>query len=41
MFQLTKEEIEKIAAILKSGDRVEIVPTKDGYKVYRVRKNKV
>jgi hypothetical protein len=33
--------IEKIKAILEKGDRVEIIPVKDGVKVIRVKREEV
>jgi hypothetical protein len=39
MLKLTDEQISLIEAILLYGDRVEIVPTKDGARIFRIRRN--
>jgi hypothetical protein len=33
--------IEKIKAILEKGDRVELIPVKDGVKVIRIKREEV
>ena len=35
---MTKETIKTIASILAKGDRVELIPTRDGIKVVRIRR---
>ena len=36
-----KETLDKICRVISSGDRVEIVPSKDGVKILRVRRNEL
>lgn len=38
---MTKDQIAKIEAIVAKGDRVEIIPVKDGVKIIRVRRDEV
>lgn len=38
---MNKKTIDAITAILKKGDRVELIPTKDGVHVIHVRREKV
>lgn len=40
-FQFTKEEIRAIEAIMTSERRIELIDTKDGLKIYRVRRSEV
>lgn len=35
------ETIQAIEAVLAKGDRVEVIPTKDGVKVVRIRREPV
>lgn len=38
---LDKQAIEIIEKVLDNGDRVEIIPTKNGYKILKKQKSKV
>ena len=38
---MTLENIKAIEAILSKGDRAEVIPTKDGVKVVRIRRENV
>lgn len=38
---LSETDIKKAEATLKKGDRVELIPVKDGVKVVRVRREEV
>ena len=38
---LTEKEIKSAEAVLSKGDRVELIPVKDGVKVIRVRREEV
>lgn len=38
---LTPEHIKKAESALEKGDRVELIPVKDGVKVVRVRREEV
>ena len=38
---MTPETIKVIEQILSKGDRVEVIPTKDGVKVVRIRREPV
>ncbi len=39
--QLTEHQITDIETVLTKGDRVELIPVKDGVKVIRVRREEV
>ena len=36
-----KETLDKICRTVSSGDRIEIIPSKDGVKILRVRRNEL
>ena len=38
---LTEKEIKSAEAVLAKGDRVELIPVKDGVRVVRVRREEV
>jgi hypothetical protein len=38
---LTKEQINAIEKVLADGDRVELIPVKDGIKIVRIKRNNV
>lgn len=38
---MTKDILNMIEAVLKKGDRVELIPTKDGVKVVRIKRETV
>ena len=38
---MTPDNIKTIEAILSKGDRAEVIPTKDGVKVVRIRREPV
>ncbi len=38
---LTEKDLEAIAKTLEKGDRVELIPVKDGVKVIRVKREEV
>ena len=38
---MTAEQITKINQILSAGDRVELIPVRDGIRVFRVRRNEI
>lgn len=38
---ITLEKIKSIESVLAKGDRVELIPVKDGVKVVRVRREEV
>ena len=38
---LDKHSVEVAEKVLNSGDRVEIIPTKNGYKILRKKKSEV
>ena len=40
-FQMTDKAIDAIESILAKGDRVELIPTKDGVKIVRIRREPV
>lgn len=37
----TDEQIQAILKVLKKGDRIELIPVKDGIKIMNVRKNEL
>ncbi len=39
--KIISEAIKKVAPVLTKGDRVELIPVKDGVKVVRVRREEV
>ena len=39
--KLTNEQIQAILRTLKKGDRIELIPVKDGIKIMHVRKNEL
>ena len=39
VYKLTPEQIAAIEAVVSRGDRVEVVPVKDGLKLLRTRRN--
>jgi len=39
--KLTNEQIQAILRALKKGDRIELIPVKDGIKIMHVRKNEL
>lgn len=39
MTKLTEAQIALIDGILERGERVEIIPVKDGVRIYRIRRN--
>ena len=41
MVELKPEQIKAVEAVLAKGDRVELIPVKDGVKVVRVRREEV
>jgi hypothetical protein len=38
---ITPEKIKSIESVIAKGDRVELIPVKDGVKVVRVRRDEV
>ena len=38
---LTLKQIEAIEAVLRKGDRVELIPVKDGVKIIHIRREEV
>lgn len=38
---MTNDIVKAIEAVLKKGDRVELIPTKDGVQVVRVKRERV
>lgn len=38
---LTPEKIKAIEAVLASGERVEIVPVKDGVRIYVIKRREI
>lgn len=40
-FKLSAEAQRAIEAVLTRGDRVEVIPTKDGVKIVRIRREEV
>lgn len=38
---LNRSEVQAIEGILAKGDRVELIPTKDGVRVIRIRREEV
>lgn len=38
---IDEKMIQEIKRILKNGDRVELIPVKDGVKVMKIRRNEV
>lgn len=38
---LTEKDIKSVEAVLSKGDRVEIIPVRDGAKVVKVRREEV
>ena len=40
-YKLTLEQIRAIESVLHKGDRVEIVPTKDGVKLLKVQRKTI
>ena len=38
---MTKKDIETIDSIILKGDRVELIPTKDGIKIVRIRREPI
>lgn len=40
-FKLSAEAQRAIEAVLARGDRVEVIPTKDGVKIVRIRREEV
>ena len=38
---LTREQIQAIEKVLSGGDRVELIPVKDGIKVLKISKKEV
>ncbi len=38
---MTEEQAEKILKILEKGDRVELIPTKDGFKIMKIKRTTV
>ena len=41
VYKLQQEHIETIEAIVGKGDRVEIIPVKDGLRILRIRREEV
>ena len=39
--KLTEDKIQAIVSVLSKGERVELIPTKDGVRVIRVRREEV
>lgn len=39
--RLTQEQIQAAESVLRRGDRVELIPVKDGVRVMRVRRNEI
>jgi len=40
-YKLTPEQIRAIEAVLRKGDRVEVVPAKDGVKLLKVQRKTI
>lgn len=40
-FKLKAELVRQIEAAIKRDERIEIVPTKDGAKVFRIKRNEI
>ena len=40
-YRLTQEQIEAIERVVNRGDRVEIVPVRDGLKIMKVRRETI
>lgn len=38
---MTSKSIQDIEAVLSKGDRVELIPTKDGVKIVRIRREPI
>ena len=38
---MTSKNIQDIEAVLSKGDRVELIPTKDGIKIVRIRREPI
>lgn len=38
---MTEQDIKNIESILSKGDRAEVIPTKEGVKVVRIRRDPV
>ena len=38
---ISQEQVRKIEAVLNRGDRVEIIPVKEGVKILRIRREEV
>ena len=38
---MTLENVKAIESILSKGDRVELIPTKDGVKIVRIRREPI
>ena len=41
MSELDKKRIQEIKRILQNGDRVELIPVKDGVKVMQIRRKEI
>lgn len=40
-YKLTPEQIESIERVVNKGDRVEIIPVRDGLKIMKVRRETI
>lgn len=40
-YNLSPEQVEKIAEVLKKGDRIELIPVKDGIKIVQESRREV
>lgn len=38
---LTEKDVKAIESVLAKGDRVELIPIKDGIRIIKVKRNKV
>ena len=40
-YRLSPEQVEKIKEVLEKGDRIELIPVKDGIKIIRESRNEI
>lgn len=40
-YLLTQEQVEKIKQVLEKGDRIELIPGKDGIKIIQETRNEI
>lgn len=41
MWRLKEDEYDAIMKALRSGDRIELVPVKDGVRIFRIRRDEI